>query len=186
MAQARMVFTKWGGRPHWEYDAVVLGEDQHGTWLGLPAGGEVSRPGARIVTAEAQVVLVPFAAAYVATFYAEGPAPCDVYVDISTVPERSPGRCTAVDLDLDVLRGRTGRVWVDDEDEFAEHRVRYDYPADVVELALTSCATVKADVEGARPPFDQDSPGHWLGRLAQLGPVHLEASRSEHGSARDG
>ncbi|WP_180935649.1 DUF402 domain-containing protein [Nocardioides ungokensis] len=34
----------------------------------------------------------------------------------------------AVDLDLDVVRGRTGRVWIDDEDEFAEHRVRFGYP----------------------------------------------------------
>ena len=38
----------------------------------------------------------------------------------------------AVDLDLDVVRGPTGRVWVDDEDEFAEHQVAFDYPDDVV------------------------------------------------------
>ena len=38
----------------------------------------------------------------------------------------------AVDLDLGVIRGTTGRVWVDDEDGFAEHRVTVGYPAEVV------------------------------------------------------
>ena len=49
-------------------------------------------------------------------------APFDVYVDITTVPVWLDGptrAVTAVDLDLDVVRGWTGRVWVDDEDEFA-------------------------------------------------------------------
>ena len=41
----------------------------------------------------------------------------------------------AVDLDLDVIRGTTGRVWVDDEDEFAEHRVSLGYPDEVIEQA---------------------------------------------------
>ena len=40
----------------------------------------------------------------------------------------------AVDLDLDVVRGPTGRVWVDDEDEFADHRVRFGYPEEVARL----------------------------------------------------
>ena len=77
---------------------------------------------------------------FVATFYARGgTAHCDVYVDITTVPVWSGDTVTAVDLDLDVVRGWTGRVWVDDEDEFAAHRVRYAYPSDLVRLAVTSC-----------------------------------------------
>jgi protein associated with RNAse G/E len=162
----RMVFTKWGDRPHWEYDTELLGDDEHGRWLGLREGSEVSRPGARITTTEPQVVLVPDAA-YVATFYDAGPAPCDVYVDISSVPSMAPGRVTAVDLDLDILRGRTGRVWVDDQDEFADHRVRYAYPDDLVEAALVSCAGVRADVDARRPPFDGVTARRWLDRLAQ-------------------
>ena len=43
--RVRCEMTKWGGRPHWEYDAVVLGEDLHGTWLGFPAGTTYTRPG---------------------------------------------------------------------------------------------------------------------------------------------
>lgn len=166
MDRVRMVFTKWGGRPHWEYDARLLGEDGHGVWLGLPRGSTVARPGARITTSEDQVVLVP-SAHFVATFYAPGGAPCDVYVDISTVAEHQPGLVSAVDLDLDVLRARTGRVWVDDEDEFADHRVRYAYPEEVVRAATASCVTVRTAVEHAEAPFDRATPAHWLGMLGQ-------------------
>ena len=35
-----------------------------------------------------------------------------------------------VDLDLDVIRMRDGRIILDDEDEFEEHQVRYAYPPD--------------------------------------------------------
>ena len=38
----------------------------------------------------------------------------------------------AIDLDLDVLRVPSGRVWVDDEDEFAEHRLSFGYPPELV------------------------------------------------------
>ena len=29
---------KWGDRPHWQFDSVYLGDDEHGTWLGFPRG----------------------------------------------------------------------------------------------------------------------------------------------------
>ena len=41
---------------------------------------------------------------------------------------------TMIDLDLDVVRKRpTARIYVDDEDEFAEHQVKYGYPPDVID-----------------------------------------------------
>ena len=62
--------------------------------------------------------------------------PIDLYVDMTTPPAWDGDVLRAVDLDLDVVRGRTGRVWVDDEDEFAAHRGPYGYPTAVVDLAL--------------------------------------------------
>ena len=47
----------------------------------------------------------------------------------------------AVDLDLDVVEGLDREVWVDDEDEFAEHRVELGYPREVVDLAAGDRAT---------------------------------------------
>jgi hypothetical protein len=161
-----MLSRKWPDRPHWEFDALVLGEDRHGVWVGAPSGTRLARPGASFVTDQAQVSLVPHSEPFLATFYAAGGlAPFDVYVDITTVPvwRAEPIRSvTTVDLDLDVLRGRTGRVWVDDEDEFAARRVHY--PADLVRLAAGSCEAVRIAVERGRPPYD-GSAAAWLAAL---------------------
>jgi hypothetical protein len=171
----RMVFRKWGDRPHWEYDARVLGSDAHGDWVGAPAGTRLARPGAEFVADSGFVTLVPREEPFVATFYDphhEGPAdPVELYVDITTVPrwaDHGTGDTvvTAVDLDLDVVRGRSGRVWVDDEDEFADHRVRYDYPAEVVALATASLDRVHAAVRSGAGAFDPAVGRGWLTRLA--------------------
>ena len=100
---------------------------------------------------------------YAATFHAPG-IWCDLYVDIATPGAWDGTVLRAVDLDLDVVRmpdplppgsvyagaekaGRVaGEVFVDDEDEFAEHQVAYGYPAEVVEQAQASCDAVLADV----------------------------------------
>lgn len=166
----RVVTRKWPDRSHWEYDGVLLGEDEHGVWVGAPVGTACSRPGASFVTDQAMLTLVPRTAPFTATFYAPGGrAHCEVYVDVTTVPWwADPGAggltVTAVDLDLDVVRGWTGRVWVDDEDEFADHRIRFGYPWDLVRLAATSCDTVRAAVEARLAPYD-DTPRSWFARL---------------------
>lgn len=54
---------------------------------------------------------------------------------MTTVPVVGVGSVRAIDLDLDVIRFHDGSVVIDDEDEFADHRELYGYPADVVELA---------------------------------------------------
>jgi hypothetical protein len=168
----RVVFRKWGDRPHWEYDALRLGEDEHGTWVGAAAGTRLSRPGAGFAAPGHFVSLVPADRPFVATFYDPGWAAVvasgvDVYVDITTVPRWDGAVVTMVDLDLDVVRGWTGRVWVDDEDEFADHRVRFGYPAEVVRLAASSCDAVHAALRGGQPPYDGVVGARWLSRLRQ-------------------
>jgi len=163
-----VAFTKWGGRPHWTYDALALGADEHGSWLAVPTGTVITRPGARIVTAQPQLVLAAAGAGWVATFYAHGPGveepPVEVYVDVTTPAEVTAEEIRAVDLDLDVLRGLTGRVWVDDEDEFAAHREAYGYPPEVVTAALAACADLQRDLSQHAPPFDAATARHWWAR----------------------
>ena len=129
--------SKWGGRPHWEFDAVLLGSDDHGDWIGIPAATYMSRPGAEVTTEVDQVSLVPAGGpdadrAWLATFHAVG-GPVNTYVDISTPPTWDGRVLRATDLDLDVVREVTGEVWVDDEDEFAEHQILFSYPDEVVD-----------------------------------------------------
>lgn len=161
----RVVSTKWGGRPHWEFDALWLGTDEHGSWVGIPTGTPIARPGASVVTRQPQVSLFPDAG-YVATYYSDsGQPPCRVYVDVSTVPVVSQGLVSSVDLDLDVIVGNSGRVWVDDEDEFADHRVRWHYPDEVVSEAIRTCAAVQGAIERADPPFDGAAHVPWMDLL---------------------
>jgi len=168
----RVVMTKWGDRPHWEFAARYLGSDAHGDWLGIPAGTTMTRPGATYVAPTDQLGLVPApgpdaARGWLATFHAVG-GPVRVYVDVTTPPAWTGPVVSAVDLDLDVIRGNTGRVWVDDEDEFAEHRIRFGYPDELTAAATASCDRVHAAVAAAAPPYD-GAHEPWLAALARLG-----------------
>ncbi len=160
--------SKWGGRPHWEYDARWLGTDHHGEWLGIPAGTLMTRPGAEYVAPTDQVGLVPAVDAgdrgWLAWFHDDGGA-VEVYVDITSPPEWDRSTLRAVDLDLDVIGDLDGSTRIDDEDEFAEHQVEFGYPADVIAGALVSCEVVHAAVLARTAPYD----GTAAAWIAQVG-----------------
>ena len=160
--------SKWGDRPHWEFGATYLGSDEHGDWLGVVAGTRFTRPGVEWFAPVAQVMCVPAADAaerwWLATFHDTG-GPVEVYVDMTSPPEWDGSVLRAIDLDLDVVRGPTGRVWVDDEDEFAEHRVAFDYPDDVVRATVASSERIRAAVTARTAPFDGPTHRAWLDRF---------------------
>jgi uncharacterized protein len=168
----RIEMEKWGGQPHWHIPGVWLGTDEHGDWLGIPAGTLMVRPGLEIVSEFDQVGLVPTAGSdtergFLATFH-RPPAPVWVYVDMTTPPVWDGDVLRAVDLDLDVIRGRDGDLVVDDEDEFAEHRVAFGYPPEIVALAEASRDRVHAAVLAEHPPYD-GSHERWQAVLDELG-----------------
>lgn len=157
----RVEFTKWGGLPHWEFDGVYLGEDEHGDWLGHPAGTWLARPGKASAAEFAWVTLLPTAGAWVGTFNAPG-ASLAIYIDMATEPTWDGHVVRAVDLDLDVVRRRAdGETALVDEDEFAEHRVALAYPYEIVVLAETTAADVLAAVRAGQSPFD-GAADYWL------------------------
>jgi protein associated with RNAse G/E len=86
----------------------------------------------------------------------------------------------AVDLDLDVIKmssehlsdplewmAAPGETFVDDEDEFEEHRVALNYPEGVVAAAQASCQELKAAVRDGVPPYD-GTHERWLAELSRL------------------
>lgn len=168
MSDVRMRYTKWGDRPHWEVTLIHLGEDEHGVWLGGPAGVTFSRPGVSFETTGALVVLVPKDRPWVATFYGGKDFghlhDCLVYVDMTTsaVWSLDGAEVTFVDLDLDVFQRHDGSVHVDDEDEFAQHQVEMDYPKDIIALAEQSRDEVLGAIRDGVPPFDQATHLPWL------------------------
>lgn len=167
-------FTKWGERPHWELDLRYLGADEHGHWLGAPRGFRMHRPGMALDSRIDVAMLIPPDRAWMATFNGPGHDTCDIYVDVTTVPDWAGATVRAVDLDLDVYRGLDGSVLVDDEDEFAEHQVRYGYPPDVVALAERSRAELTAAIRAGEEPWA--SVGHrWVEVASQALPVGHQA-----------
>ena len=163
--------TKWPHRAHWVYGGTYLGADEHGDWIGFRTGSRFTRPGADYVAPYAQVGLVPAdhlaERGWIAAFHSPG-GKVRLYVDVATPPVWDGEVVRSVDLDLDVVQGKSGRVWVDDEDEFAHHRVRYAYPDHVVSGALASCAAIERAVRDGLPPFDGPTAAPWLAAVPDV------------------
>lgn len=166
----RVVYTKYDGTLHWNYTMYRLGADEHGSWLGLPANTTSRRGDEPPVTfAEPYVMLVPDG--WWTGMFNDRPARTEVYCDITTVPRwTAPGEVTMVDLDLDVIRRRDGTVFIDDEDEFTEHQLRYAYPPDVTAAARRSADDLYDLVRTNAEPFATGYHG-WLDLARGLPPL---------------
>lgn len=160
-------YYKYPRTLHWRHDLTRLGEDEHGVWLGGEVGAivqrghepprQLSRPIAQLITPDR----------WWSAIFNGGGHELDAYVDIVTVatwPE--PGRAEMVDLDLDVVRLRDGTIYVDDEDEFEEHRASLGYPPKMVDSARATAARLVLALERQAPPFDGTS-ARWLSMVEQ-------------------
>ncbi len=165
-ADVRVDFRKYDGSLRWHTTLRRLGDDGHGTWLGGTRHTAWRRGTlAPYFPKAAHVMLVPQMGDWVANFHAP-PHRTALYVDVAARPVwTGTGLVTVVDLDLDVVRRRdTGTVELLDEDDFAEHQVRYGYPADVVAGARRTADHLLDAVTVAREPFGT-AHAPWLARL---------------------
>ncbi len=149
-----MVYRKFDGSLHWNTTVTRLGQDEYGVWTGAPAMNVSYRGnGPAVVIEHQQVRLFPHSGWWTASFNA-APARTEIYCDISTQPVwPSPAEVTMVDLDLDVCRRRDGLIVLLDEDEFAEHQVKYSYPADVIAESERAAAWLQVALGDGREPF---------------------------------
>lgn len=77
------------------------------------------------------------------------------YVNVATPSVWDGEVVRFVDLDLDVIwEAASGTIILDDADEFAEHRVSYGYPLDLVDQAWNTVREVRELFSAAVPPFD--------------------------------
>lgn len=133
---------KWPDRLHWQFSATRLGEDEHGIWLHVPSGTIAKRgPEPARPLRVGFVSLVPAGTWWIAEFYLDDPQH-SIYVNIGMPAQWDGDRVTQIDLDLDVVRNLDGSIEVLDEDEFADHQVRYGYPNQLI--AGAEAATVAA------------------------------------------
>jgi hypothetical protein len=155
-------YTKWGGIDHWHFIMHRLGEDQFGWWFFGRQGIRIQRGDEPPVTQLHDfVLLVPVVGNWTACFNAENEM--EIYADVTTRPVVTSDQVTAVDLDLDVVRYRDGRVAVLDEDEFADHQVRLAYPAELIAGAQATCDELVSGVSQHTEPFGQAGPT-WLAK----------------------
>ncbi len=159
-------FLKYPDALHWGFDAVYLGEDEHGWWVGLPAGSrrwKGDRPVAP--SAEDAVLCAPWEGWWHLHYTGVGHDTYTHFVDIVTQPLwQSEGRYEMVDLDLDVALTPEGRVVVEDEDEFLIHQVKYGYTPEMIERALAETTRIIRALEHREEPFFAVAEG-WLRRL---------------------
>ena len=96
-----------------------------------------------------------------------------IYIDLGWDigwSQSAPGVAEGIDMDLDVVRALDERgIWIDDRDEWDEHRVHYGYPREVVERLETLAVDLERRVRAAEAPFNDATADAWLERLAARG-----------------
>jgi protein associated with RNAse G/E len=165
----RLLFRwrKWDGGPHWEHECIYLGSDEWGDWFGQQPGWHSARPGREVVPRHPNVTLVPPSGDFAYTRNA-APARTPIYIDIAWDLRWDGQEPTGIDMDLDVVERDEVGVYVDDRDEWDEHRVVYGYPLEVVERLDALTLDLERRVIAHAQPFDDATAEAWLGRLAAL------------------
>jgi hypothetical protein len=179
MADRRVIEVrgfKWPRRPTAVAAAHLLGEDEHGRWLGVAAGdpwwaADRSRSG---VFEGPLVKVVPDGTFWTACFYPGDPA---VDVDIVLPVRWVEDALEEVDLELDVLGSADGTVRVRDRDEFERVRVGWMMPDDVATRAEEACERLRSLVEQRAEPFGEVGPA-WLTRFL----ADADVQRPDQGS----
>ena len=168
MSSVRFDGRKWPDQLHWQLEARVLGQDEHGVWLYIPAGtmarrgDEPARP-----FKIGFVSVVPDGEWWVGEFYWDHPNYA-VYINIGTPPEWHGDRVHQIDLDLDVVRYLDGTVEVLDEEDFATHQRIYAYPDYVVAAARSASERAAAMLESYAEPFGSAAMT-WLAKAGHAG-----------------
>ncbi|MFO7299036.1 MAG: DUF402 domain-containing protein [Actinomycetes bacterium] len=165
-------FLKYPDHLHWGFEALWLGEDEHGTWCYFPPGsrrwkGEVEwKP-----TVGDAVACAPHEGWWHLHYNglaSERETDLTHFVDITTQPRWvTPDRYEMVDLDLDVVVRLDGSVEIVDEDEFEEHQVTYGYTPDMVARAAAEARFVAIALEQHTEPFYEVAEA-WLRRGREL------------------
>ncbi len=161
---------------------MYLGADRFGDWLGQRPGWRSHRPGRDMLAETANVTLLPPSGDYAVTLNLDHPRQVRVYIDLAWELRWQHGVPTAIDMDLDVVRADDGRgVWIDDRDEWDEHRVAFGYPEHIVTRLDALAVDLERRVLAREAPYDDATGAAWFARLAALGAAPRAVSASPAG-----
>jgi protein associated with RNAse G/E len=159
---------KWGGRAHKRGAVELLGRDQHGSWLWGEAGRRIElAEGGSFVTEQDALTLIPEDAWWTCAWWMGHPD-VELYVDICTPSRWEGDRITHIDLDLDVIRFRDGRVEIVDRDEFEANLTAYGYPDEIIEGARDAAHQLLDLICRNASPFDGSATDEWIRKARAL------------------
>ena len=162
---------KWKDDPHYGSEGVILGEDEHGLWVGAGAGNRMYKGTGPMAAGSHRLVwCVPPDGWFLAHFL-EDHSELDIYIDVAAPAVWSDRGAKLVDLDFDVLVWNDGRaVELVDEDEFDAHSVALGYPDDLVLAARSAAAVLLEQATDAAPPFSRRCAQPWFDLLETVVP----------------
>lgn len=153
---------RWPDRPQSRTSGYLLGHDEHGTWVGLPAGHEVLRGDHVLYAGPNPVVMcIPDEGWWVANWY-EGAV--ELFVDVTTPPRWLDDTVVLVDLDYGVIV-QDGDARLVDAERFEEQRLLYEYPSSIEAGARAAAAEVLARADLGVAPFSLDIAAGWFAML---------------------
>ena len=162
-------WRKWDGAPHWLHECVYLGSDRWGDWFGQLPGWSSARPGLGIDVQHPNITLMAPSGEFAYTHNA-APHGTRVYIDLAWDLRWVEGEPTGIDMDLDVVEHAERGIWIDDRDEWDEHRVHYGYPVEIVARLEALAVDLEHRVLDREAPFDAVTGDAWLSRLSALAP----------------
>ena len=145
--RVRIERVKWPDRSHQSVEAIVLGTDEHGTWVGLPSDDEVW--------------CIPDDRWWVACWFARADA---VAVDVTMPARWGDGGVLLVGLDFRVI-SKAGEPRLVGDDDFEENRLAFEYPSTVEAGAREAAEEVLAAVSADVVPFTWESGAGWFSIL---------------------
>ena len=150
----RIEYSKWDGRRHWHFEVEELGDDDYGRWYAAPAGGLLQRGEEPPFPGPGWACLVPHVGLWIAHFAIDrNPEGAYVYINVTDEPRTNDDTVTAIDLDLDVIAWRDGRVEVEDVEEFELHAEVFAYPASTVAAARATADELVGALTRRQEPF---------------------------------
>lgn len=149
---------KYAGQKHYSYPATLLSESPELVIIYGAYGRPLTHPGRGLTNVPIDNHSIEFHFKdrpynVSAGFYADGRFR-GYYCNVTTPATLTDGLLSSVDLDLDLVVSADLAYQVEDEDEFEEHRVAYNYPEDVVAMARAGLAELIRLVEARAYPFD--------------------------------
>lgn len=154
MRQVTIQFLKNPDILHWGFEAVYLGEDEHGWWMALPEGARRWKGDAEVSPNGSTAVLCAPRDGWWHLHYNGSANRLSHFVDIVTQPAWVTGeRMEMIDLDLDVIVHQDGLIEVEDEDEFEIHQRRYEYTPEMITRAREETDRVVSAIQRREEPF---------------------------------